>query len=753
MPSSRLPLRLVLLATTVAATAGNSALAEDQPVSFRNDVMAVLSKAGCNAGVCHGNKNGKGGLKLSLRGEDPAWDHAVLSRGYFGRRADPASPERSLILQKPTLEIAHEGGRRFAAGSREYNILRQWIAAGLPDDAGSAPKLKSIAVSPREAVVLEPDRHVKLSVRAIFDGHEQQNSPRDVTDLAVYEPTSQLVTVSRDGLIELARRDGFTPGEVTVLVRFLGRKVAVRLAFVPARPDFVWQPPPEKNYIDRHVFARLKTLRMNPSPPAGDSVFLRRAFIDLLGVLPTADEARSFVADARPDKRERLIDSLLDRPEFADHFALKLSDLLKNEERTIDRKGVQNFHHYLRTSIAAGKPWGQLARELVSARGSTYTEPATNFYRANRDPVERAEAASLVFLGTRLQCAKCHNHPFDRWTQGDYYSWAALFDRVDYKILENNRRDDNDSHEFDGEQIVYLAQKPKSEVLDPRTGQPAPPRFLGGQAPEGDDELESLAAWLTRPDNRLFAAAGANRLWYHVMGRGIVEPVDEFRDTNPPANPELLDALADDFVAHGFDVRHLLRTIMTSQAYALSAEPNDTNAHDESQFSHAAVRRLSAEQLLDAASQVLDVRPAFGGYPEGIRAGQIPGVMAVRDRRARPSRGDSFLRLFGKPPRSLSCDCERASDMTLGQVIALVSGPLPNDLLTRSDNRLQKLLDSGQSIAAMIDELYWSSLARAPTAEERDRLVAYVSSAADRRQALEDVAWGLLNSSEFLFRR
>jgi hypothetical protein len=752
MPSFRLPLRLALLAAIVAAMAGDAAHAADASVSFRNDVMAVLSKAGCNAGVCHGNKNGKGGFKLSLRGEDPAWDHAVLSRGYFGRRTDPASPERSLILQKPTLQIAHEGGRRFAADSREYRILRAWIAAGMPDDGGSAPGLKSLEVTPREAVVVEPERQVRLSVRAVFDG-PQESSVRDVTDLAVYEPTSQLVSVSRDGLVELSRRGDLSPGEVTILVRFLDRQVAVRLAFVPARPDFVWQAPPEKNYLDRHVFARLKTLRMNPSPPAEDSVFVRRAFIDLLGVLPTADEARSFAADTRPDKRERLIDSLLDRPEFADHFALKLSDLLKNEERTIDRKGVQNFHHYLRTSIASGKPWNVLAGELVSARGSTYTEPATNFYRANRDPVERAEAAALVFLGTRLQCAKCHNHPFDRWTQGDYYSWAAVFARVDYKVLENKRRDDNDSHEFDGEQIVYLAQKPKSEVLDPRTGLPVPPQFLGGEAPQGDDELEALAAWMTSPQNRLFAAAGANRLWYHVMGRGIVEPVDEFRDTNPPANPQLLDALADDFVAHRFDVRHLLRTIMTSQAYGLSAEPNETNGHDENQFSHALVRRLSAEQLLDAASQVLQVRPSFGGYPEGIRAGQIPGVAAVRDRRARPSRGDSFLRLFGKPPRSLACDCERTSDMTLSQVIALVSGPLQSDLLTRSDNRLQELLDSGQSIESVIDELYWSSLARGPTAEERERLVEYVSSARDRRQALEDVAWGLLNSSEFLFRR
>ncbi|HEX5443513.1 MAG TPA: DUF1549 and DUF1553 domain-containing protein, partial [Pirellulales bacterium] len=688
-----------LLIALAGGTFGASGARADEAargVSFNYDVMAVLSKAGCNLGVCHGNQNGKGGFKLSLRGQDPAADLQAITHDQYARRADRLAPEQSLLLVKPTAQIAHQGGRRFAIGSPEYEILRRWIAAGAPADPSDAPQLERIEVTPVRQVLVEPDVSVQLHATALFS----DGSRRDVTSLAVYEPAAQIVEVDHDGL---ARR--IAPGETTVLVRYLHLQTPVRLAFVPARPDFVWSDPPEANYIDRHVFAKLGSLRMNPSPLADDAVFLRRAYLDALGILPTADEARAFLADTTPDKRARLIDQLLQRPEFADWWALKWADLLRNEEKVLDAKGVANFHHWIRQSIADGKPLDRFARELIAARGSTYTNPAANFYRANRDPITRAEAAAQIFLGVRLQCAKCHNHPFDRWTQQDYYRWAGFFSRVQYKILENRRRDQNDGHEFDGEQVVWMSSS--GEVRDPRTDEPMAPCYLGEPTPKfeaGQDRLEELADWLTSPDNPFFAQAQANRIWYHLLGRGLVEPIDDFRATNPAVMPELLDELTRDFVSHGFDLRHLVRTTMNSRVYQLSAAANETNADDEANFSHAPMRRLSAEQLFDAISQATGVAPHFSGFPAGLRASQLPGVQAMRSRRRRPSRDEQFLVLFGKPPRLLTCECERSTEPTLGQTFQLVSGPTINELLSKADNRLGRLLAETKSDEAIIDD-------------------------------------------------
>jgi hypothetical protein len=736
-------LRWVAAALTMLAPS-QAAAGADHPVSFRHEVMPVLSKAGCNQGVCHGNLHGKGGFRLSLRGEDPAADFAALVRGQFGRRIDPLRPEQSLVLRKPTMAVAHEGGRRFAVGSREHETLRRWIAAGMPDDRPELPRLARLEVTPREAVLFEPQAEVRVRAAAVFtDGRR-----RDVTDLAVYETSSPIAAVGADGRMQ---RSAF--GEATVLVRFLDQQVPVRVAFLPERPGFVWSRPPEGNFIDRHVFAKLRRLRMNPSPQCDDHAFVRRAYLDLLGILPTADEAQRFVADQQAGKRARLIDALLGRPEFADYWALKWSDLLRNEEKTLDRKGVQNFYAWARQSIAEGKPLDRFARELVAAEGSTYQNPPANWYRANRDPISRAEGTARVFLGLRLQCAKCHNHPFDRWSQDDYYSWAAWFARVQYKVLENRRRDRNDGHEFDGEQIVY--QDRSSEVENPRTGRPASPRLLGVAVPPASDEdrLATLARWIAGRENPLFAKAQVNRIWFHLLGRGLVDPVDDFRATNPPSHPELLDELSADFVAHGFDLRHTIRTITSSRVYQLSAEANDTNRDDEANFARAAERRLAAEPLLDAICQVLDVRVQFNGYPLGMRAGQLPGVQALRRREQAPSMGESFLKVFGKPPRLLACDCERTEETTLAQTFNLVSGPAVNELLTREDNRLSKLLARNESAPAIIEQLYWTALSRPPTGEEARRLSRYLETARDRRAALEDIAWGLVNSHAFLFRR
>ncbi|HEY4308428.1 MAG TPA: DUF1549 and DUF1553 domain-containing protein [Pirellulales bacterium] len=735
--------RALVAMAILACAAGNVVVAAE--ISFRADVMAVLSKAGCNQGVCHGNQNGKGGFKLSLRGQDPALDLTALVRDQAGRRIDLVNPDESLLLEKPTMQVAHEGGRRFSRDTAEFAILRDWIRAGATDDVSSAPQLVRLEVTPGGQVMVEPQAKLQMHVVA----HFSDGSARDVTNLAVYDPAERIASVTHDGLVE---HQAF--GETTLIVRYLDRQVGVPLAFVPARPEFVWPAPPAANFIDELVFANLERLRVAPSDLCSDSVFVRRAFLDLLNILPTADEARTFVLDRNPAKRHDLIEQLLARPEFATAWALKWSDLLRNEEKTLDRKGVQAFHHWIERSIAEGKPLNEFARELIAARGSTYQAPQANFYRALRDPVSRAEATAQVFLGLRLQCAKCHNHPFERWTQDDYYDWAELFARVQYKIIDNDRRDRNDSHEFDGEQIVWMDDD--GDVTNPRTDAPAVPRLLGDTAPlstdANDDRLEALAAWVASPANVFFARAQVNRVWYQLLGRGIVEPIDDFRETNPASNPPLLESLARDFAAHGFDLRHAILAIMNSRVYQLDSRPNETNEADDRNFSHALVRRLSAEQLLDAVHQVAGVAPKFTGYPIGVRAGEVPGVLTVQARGERPSMDDHFLTVFGKPPRLLSCECERSTGTTLGQAFQMISGPLVNELFAKGDGSVARLAGDGCSAKDQVDQLYWSALSRPPSEAELTATVAYVESAADRRQAIEDVAWSLVNAKEFLLR-
>lgn len=714
-------------------------------VSFQNDVMAVISKAGCNAGTCHGNKNGKGGFKLSLRGQDPDADYSTLTRDLFGRRINPIEPNRSLILTKPTTQISHEGGLRFKQDSEEFQILQSWIASGLTNDLPSAPKLLEIEVSPSEVILIEPEDRAQINVTATFS----DGTYRDVTSLAVFEAANNLGEVDSRGLVQ---RGGF--GESTVLVRYLHLQSPVRIAFVPERIGFQWSAPPIHNYIDEHVFAKLRVLRMNPSELCSDTVFLRRAFLDLLGILPTADEARQFAMNVQPNKRSRLIDQLLERPEFADFWALKWSDLLRNEAHSLDTKGVQNFHHWIRQSIAENKPLDQFVRELVTGRGSTYRSPAANYYRPNRDPVSRAKSAAQVFLGVRLQCAECHNHPFDRWTQDDYYDWAGVFAGVDYKVLENKRDIGSDKHEWKGEQIVYF--KRNGSVPNPRTGKPAKARFLGTSDTKLDSDqpfLNQLAAWLTDPSNQLFAQTQANRIWYHLIGRGIVEPIDDFRATNPPSHPTLLDALTKEFIRQKFDVRFLIRLIMNSRTYQLASEPNETNETDQSNFSHVIVRRISAEQLIDTQSQITGVPLKFNGFPPGMRAAQLPGVRPEGKRNRRKSEVDQFLEIFGKPPRLLTTETERSGDCNMGQAFQMISGPTVNELVSRQDNCLNLLLKSGRSNREIIEELYWAVLSSPPTGEETNQILRFLNQSENPRIELEDLLWGLLNSKEFLFRR
>lgn len=712
-------------------------------VTFRHDVMAVLSKAGCNAGACHGNKNGKGGLKLSLRGEDPARDWVALSREFFGRRANPSDPDASLILLKPTTQLPHEGGLRFGKDSVEYDILRRWIAAGMEADDGSVPDLKAIEVEPGDQILEAPAGEFQLKVQA----HFSDGSTRDVTRLAVYDSVQNCAKISPAGKVEKV-----ADGETTILVRYLGEQVPVRVAFINPLPGFQWRGPAERNYIDASIFEKLRRLKMNPSEVCADTVFIRRAYLDLIGLLPTRQETERFLGDARTGKRAALIDELLERPEFADFWALKWSDLLRNEEKVLDRKGVQSFHHWIRESIASHTGLDRFVHELLSARGSTYENPPANYYRANRNATARSEATAQLFLGTRLQCAQCHNHPFDRWTQDDYYSWASVFGRVNYKVLENRRRDNIDSHEFIGEQIVYLANE--GQVNDPRTGRPVRPRLLGtgpAELPAESDPLTALADWIIAQP--LFARAQVNRIWYHLLGRGLVDPIDDFRATNPASHPGLLEELAGDFAAHGFDLRYAVRLIASSATYQLSSSPNESNRDDASNFSHGLVRRLSAEQLVDCQDEVLATPSRFNGYPAGLRASQLPGVEAVRARDQKPSGSDQFLSLFGKPARLLTCECERSNEVTMNQAFQLISGPGLNELLTRADNRLSRLLQEALPPGQMIEELYWAALSRPPSLAEKVPALAALEKSREPRAALEDLAWALLNAKEFVLRQ
>jgi len=739
-PALRIGNLFFVLAATLLGYSAKAVAAEK--VTFRNDVMAVLSKGGCNQGACHGNQNGKNGFKLSLRGEDPVWDEGALTRDMLGRRINPVHPKDSLLLLKATARIPHEGGKRFAVSSREFAILAQWISDGAKPDAADLPRLTKIEVTPGQLVLVAPESQATLHVTATFS----DSSRRDVTSLAVYDPANPIVSVTSGGHVSRLQF-----GETVILVRFLDRQATVQLAFVPERKHFAWHDQPEANYIDRHVWNKLNSLRELPSPLCSDSVFLRRAFLDCIGVLATPAEAREFLQDTQANKRSRLIDQLLQRPEFADYWALKWSDVLRNEEKTLDRKGVEVFHDWIRQSIADGKPLNEFARELIAARGSTYADPPANFYRALRDPQTRAEAVAQVFLGTRLQCARCHNHPFDRWTQNDYHGLAAFFTRIQYRIVENRRGDKLDTHEFQGDQIVWLDRR--GEVKHPRTGEVLKPHFLGADTPDfprGADRVQALADWVARPDNPFFARTQANRIWYHLIGRGIVEPNDDFRASNPPSNGPLLDALTKDFIEHRFDLRHLVRTIMNSRTYQLSSVPNDTNCDDEANFSHALNRPLQAEQLLDAIAQVTEVPLQFNGYARGLRAEQLPGVRMYG---AKSSESERFLQTFGKPDRLLSCECERNEDATLNQAFQLITGDLINRSLSDPHNRIGRLLDSQKTNDEMIQELYLSALNRLPSQQELEAGNRMLKNDKNRRPSLEDFLWGLVNAKEFLLRR
>lgn len=742
---------LLLLVATIqirASQAGGVEASSAAP-EFSVDVMSVLSKAGCNLGTCHGNLNGKGGLKLSLRGQNPHQDHLALVRSARGRRVNLAAPELSLFLQKAAGGVTHGGGVRFSTESESYRLLKDWIKQGGLGPSPTAAKLTQLSVEPSEAIVAAPQQEIQIRVTATFS----DGTSRDVTDVACYELSNLNADVSADGVVS---RGKF--GETTLIVRYLREQRPVPIAFIQSRPDFVWDDPEAFNEIDHHVFAKLKRLKTNPSPLCDDSTFVRRAYLDAIGRLPTASEAQTFVSDNAAEKRSRLIDGLLDRPEFADFWAMKWADILRTEEKVLDTKGVEVFHGWIRDSIASAKPVDQFVRELVTGMGATFEQPAANYYRANRDPTTRGETTARLFLGTRLQCAKCHNHPFDRWTQDDYYQWSSLFSQIGYEVGDNKRQDELDKNEFAGEQTVMVSKT--DEVRNPTTNEIASPKFLGGRTLEPDaldQRLDAMATWLTSPDNDLFVRSQTNFVWYQLMGQGIVDPIDDFRLTNPPSNPPLIQTLASEFSASGFDLRQLVGKIMKSRTYQLSSEPNATNVDDTLSYSHALVRRLPAEVILDMQSDLLDSPAEFLGHPSGIRAVQIPGVLSKRARRESPQQGDRFLKTFGKPDRILACDCERSNETTLKQVFVLIGQGI-NERIVSPSSRVAKLANSESTDQDVIAELYWTALSRAPSDEELSAALQMLesdkqSANGDRLTALQDITWALMNAKEFLFRK
>ncbi|MCA9136818.1 MAG: DUF1549 domain-containing protein [Planctomycetales bacterium] len=756
---------IFIVINVVSAAIASGGQPPAQAPEFTSDVMPVLSKAGCNLGTCHGNLNGKGGLKLSLRGQDPGQDHEALVLAARGRRVNVAAPELSLLLLKASGGVSHGGGIRFDADSSSYRLLSHWLRSGANGPSVSAPRLIGLDVHPKQSIVTDPKDELQVQVQASFS----DGTTRDVTDTACYELSNLNASVSAGGVVS---REKF--GETTLIVRYLNEQRPVPIAFIQSRPDFVWDDPPAFNEIDLHVFAKLKRLRINPSPLSDDSVFVRRSYLDAIGRLPTADEAREFVADQRSDKRTRLIDQLLVRPEFADYWALKWADVLRAEEKVLDTKGVEVFHGWIRDSIASAKPLDHFVRDLVTGTGNTFQQPSANFYRANRDPSTRGETTARLFLGTRLQCAKCHNHPFDRWTQDDYYQWSSLFSQIDYELGENKRQDELDKNEFAGEQTVLVSKL--DEVHNPATDQVARPKYLGDN--ELDDQamanrLDAMSKWLTAPENELFVQSQTNFIWYQLMGIGIVDPIDDFRLTNPPSNPPLMDALAKHFSDSGFDIRSLVGKIMKSRTYQLSSAPNETNVNDQTSYSRAYIRRLPAEVILDMQSDLLDSPANFLGYPSGIRAVQIPGVQSKEARRKSPMDGDRFLKTFGKPDRILACDCERSNETTLKQAFVLIGDGL-NDRLNDPQNRIARLATSTLSDAEVVEELYWSALSRPPSDRElaaaielinttdgeraasvKDLFLSMVKNPSNNHRvtALQDLTWALLNAKEFLFRK
>ena len=631
--TGRIRIRLPGQVTDVLASV--SRMGGERTFSFVNDIEPILSRAGCNGGACHGKASGQHGFKLSVFAYDPAHDYRAIVRDAGGRRVAPGHPESSLILRKPTAQLTHGGGLRLRPDSLEARRLAGWIAAGAPFGDSSEPTLKSIRVYPA-ARSLAPNSQQQLLVSARYS----DGSQRDITALAHYSSNDNLVaSVTPEGQV----KTGAVPGQAAVMVSYQGKMAVSRIRAPRPEPVENYPTLAESNYIDPLVWRQLRQLRIVPSEPATDSEFLRRAYLDSIGVLPTPEEARAFLADPRPDRRARLVDALLARPEYADYWALKWSDLLRVNKDKLGAKGAHAFYRWIRASLAANRPYDEFVREIVTASGNSVQNGPVNLYRVLGSPRELASSLSQTFLGVRIECAQCHHHPFEKWSQDDFYGMSAYFTRLKQKNL--------------GSRGVALFPGGTGEAVNPRTRQTIVPHPLGGpnsDLAEVSDRRQPLAEWMTAPENPYFAKMIANRLWAHFLGRGLVEPVDDLRDTNPPSNPALLAALAKDFTSHQYDLKQLIRSIMNSRAYQLSSRPNETNAEDRVNYSRAYPKRMMAEVLMDAIASATGAPAELNGLPPGTRAVQI------WDSEWSSQWQSYFLNIFGRPPRTSPCECERS---------------------------------------------------------------------------------------------
>jgi hypothetical protein len=729
-----------LSATLAVKVVGSTAPA----VRWEKDVMPVLAAAGCNAGTCHGSAKGKNGFKLSLRGYDADYDFGMFVNDLQGRRVNRVEPDRSLMLLKPVGAVPHEGKKVFDVGSRHYTVIRDWIAQGTtpePDPKSARPV--KLEVMPANVDLDLPGRTQRVMVVA----HYADGSTRDVTRDAILS-ASNIEAVKVDG----AKITGLRRGEAAVLVRYEGNYAAVGISVMGDRTNFAFAPMPVYNYIDEHVNAKLAKRKVLPSEECSDADYLRRVYLDLTGLPPTAEQARTFLASQSPsqEKRRQLVDQLMGSKDYVAFWSNRWADLLQCNQKALGEKGVWAYREWIRESIAQNKPYDQFAYELISAQGSNLTNPAVNYYRALKDkddngkptPNKMTEDVSQTFLGVRFNCNKCHDHPFEKWTQKQYYEFGAFFARVAFKPGQRP-----------GEEIVYSDFR-GGENLYPKTEQPLPPHVPYGQQPDVEQarvRQEAFARWMTSRDNPLFARSFANRTWSYFFGVGIIDPVDDIRASNPPSNPELLDALTADFVKGGFDAQKLIRTIVTSRAYQASVASNPWNVDDKVNFSHFVPRRLTAEQMMDAVASATGVKPKVPGLPDGMRAVYLADGL---------NDGSDFLKLFGRPKRETACECERTSNVSLAHALNLVNGPLISGAVADPANKLAGLVEREKDDRKVVEEVYLATLSRLPTDEEV-RNVDFGSpgnsgGAFDAKQRLEvaqDLAWALMNSPAFLFNR
>lgn len=718
---------LSLAGLTVTVPMEVSGVDEPYDVDFVRDVMPIISKTGCNAGTCHGAKDGKNGFKLSLRGYDPQYDHRALTDDLSGRRFNRAAPDESLMLLKAAGNVPHVGGVRMREDDPYYKILRQWIADGVQIEL-EGPRVSSIELQPENPMIAMPGMAQQIIVLATYtDG-----TTRDVTAEAFVE-SGQIEVLDADGhgVVRALRR-----GEAPVLARYEGAYASTTVTVMGDREGFVWESVPEYNFIDTLVHNKLKQVKVRPSETCSDSTFIRRVYLDLTGLPPSANAVRAFLTDERDsrEKRDELVDQLIGNPEYVEHWTNKWADLLMVNSKSLKEKGAWALRHWIRDAVAENMPYDEFAYEVLTGSGSTFLNPAASYYRTLREPEETMENSTQLFLGVRFNCNKCHDHPFERWTQKQYYDLSAYFAQIGRKSGVNP-----------DEEIVFDTAG-RGEVVSPITGANVAPSFPythDDLAPEGASRREQFAQWTTSPENQYFATSFVNRMWSYLLGVGIIEPIDDIRAGNPPTNPELLDELTDRFVANDFNVQELVRWICKSHAYQHAVDTNEWNKDDAINYSHAIVRRLPAETLYDAIQQATGANGKLPGVPSGYRA------VELADSSTKLPGG--FLDLFGRPPRETSCECERSGGMMLSQALTLINGPVISDAITAPNNRIAQIVAEHEDNAQVVEELFLSILCRFPTEQEVATGVEAIGANENRLEGTQDLAWALLNSPAFLF--